>query len=62
MSQELWTAVDGSMVENLIPPDPVLDVVLRANQAAGLPPHEVAPNQGKLIHLLARIQKGPRHE
>jgi hypothetical protein len=33
-----------------------LDAALEASAAAGLPPHRVAPNQGKLLELLARIQ------
>ena len=60
MSQELWSAVDGYMTENLIPSDSALDAALQANRAAGLPPYDVAPNQGKLIHLLARMQRAKR--
>src|SRR3984893_6087069 len=56
MNQELWTDVDNYLVENLIPADPALDKALKSNQAAGLPTIDVAPNQGKLLHLLARIQ------
>ncbi len=48
------------MVERLIPRDPVLDEALQANAAAGLPTIDVAPNQGKLLHLLARIQGARR--
>jgi predicted O-methyltransferase YrrM len=33
---------------------------LRANAEAGLPSIDVAPNQGKLLHLLARIQGAKR--
>jgi predicted O-methyltransferase YrrM len=60
MSKELWTTVDHYMVERLIPRDPVLDEALQANAAAGLPTIDVAPNQGKLLHLLARIQGARR--
>jgi predicted O-methyltransferase YrrM len=60
MSKKLWTAVDRYLVESLIPRDPVLDKALRANAAAGLPTIDVAPNQGKLLHLLARIQGARR--
>lgn len=60
MSKELWTAVDQYLVENLIPRDPVFDEALKANAAAGLPTIDVAPNQGKLLHLLARIQDARR--
>jgi len=60
MTQELWTAVDRYVIENLIPRDPILDKALQANTTAGLPTIDVAPNQGKLLHLLARIQGAKR--
>ncbi len=60
MSQELWTAVDHYITETLIPSDPILEDSLRANAAANLPSIDVAPNQGKLLHLLARIQGARR--
>jgi predicted O-methyltransferase YrrM len=60
MSQELWTAVDRYVAERLIPRDPVLEEALRANAAAGLPTIDVAPNQGKLLYFLARIQGARR--
>ena len=52
--EERWTAVDRYINDLLVPTDPALDGALRANAAAGLPPHDVAPNQGKLLQLLAR--------
>ena len=56
MSQTQWTAVDQYFSELLIPaPIAVLDTVLEANLAAGLPAHNVSPSQGKLLHLLAKI-------
>jgi predicted O-methyltransferase YrrM len=60
MTQELWTEVDRYIVENSIPRDPLLEEALKANVAAGLPTIDVAPNQGKLLHLLARIQGAKR--
>jgi predicted O-methyltransferase YrrM len=60
MTQELWTEVDRYIVENSIPRDPLLEEALLANLAAGLPTIDVAPNQGKLLHLLARIQGAKR--
>ncbi len=56
MAQEQWTAVDGYLTGLLVPSDPALDAALQASAAAGLPPIHVAPNQGKLLHLLARLQ------
>jgi predicted O-methyltransferase YrrM len=60
MSQQLWTVVDRYIADTLIPSDPVLEAVLHTNAAAGLPAIDVAPNQGKLLHLLARIQGAKR--
>jgi predicted O-methyltransferase YrrM len=60
MTKELWTDVDRYLVENLIPNDPALDAALQSNKTAGLPTIDVAPNQGKLLHLLARIQGARR--
>lgn len=54
--QEQWTAVDNYITDLLVPSDPVLDAVLATSAAAGLPPHNVSPNQGKLLFLLARLQ------
>lgn len=56
VTQEQWTAVDNYITELLVPSDPILDSVLAASAAAGLPPHNVSPNQGKLLFLLARLQ------
>jgi predicted O-methyltransferase YrrM len=55
MSQEQWTAVDRYITDLLVPPDPALDAALAASAAAGLPAIHVSPNQGKLLHLLARV-------
>ncbi|WP_026877913.1 O-methyltransferase [Jiangella gansuensis] len=55
MSQDQWSAVDRYLIDHLLPPDPVLDTTLQASEAAGLPTINVAPNQGKMLHLLARI-------
>ena len=56
MTQEKWTAVDEYFDGMLIAHDATMDAVLQACAAAGLPPHNVSPSQGKLLHLLARIQ------
>jgi predicted O-methyltransferase YrrM len=55
MTQQRWDAVDGYITRTLVPSDPVLDSALANNAAAGLPAHDVAPNQGKLLYLLARL-------
>lgn len=40
--------------------DPALEAALRASEAAGLPPIQVSPLQGKLLHLLARLSGARR--
>jgi hypothetical protein len=55
MSKELWASVDRYLESALLPPDPALDAALEANAAAGLPAIDVAPNQGKLLNLLAQM-------
>jgi predicted O-methyltransferase YrrM len=60
MSQEQWSAVDRFIAEMIVPADPALDAALADSAAAGLPAISVSPNQGKLLHLLARVQ-GARH-
>ncbi len=55
-SQEQWTAVDRYIEDRLLPPDPVMEAVLEASAAAGLPAIQVSPAQGKLLMLLARAQ------
>ncbi len=53
MTQNTWTAVDDYISDLFIPSDPVLDAALQDSTAAGLPAMNVAPNQGKLLMLLA---------
>jgi predicted O-methyltransferase YrrM len=60
MSQERWSAVDRFIAEMIVPADPALDAALADSAAADLPAISVSPNQGKLLHLLARV-KGARH-
>src|SRR5258705_12254358 len=60
MSQEQWAAVDTYINSLVVAPDPALDAALAASLAAGLPPISVTPAQGKLLHLLARIQGARR--
>jgi len=57
MSQDTWTAVDDYISELFVPSDPVLDTALQDSDAAGLPAMHVAPNQGKLLMLLALIHQ-----
>jgi predicted O-methyltransferase YrrM len=49
-----WDAVDRFIADHLVEDDPALSAALEASEAAGLPSINVAPNQGKLLMLLAR--------
>ena len=61
MNQEQWNQVDDYFSATLAPSDEVLDAALADSHTAGLPAINVAPNQGKLLHLLARIKIGRAH-
>jgi predicted O-methyltransferase YrrM len=60
MNEDRWAAVDRYFADLLMAPDPALDAVLAANSAAGLPPIDVSPLQGKLLMLLAQTQQAQR--
>ena len=51
--KELWTAVDG-WFEGLHAPDPAMSEALLENARHGLPAIDVAPNQARFLHILAR--------
>ncbi|TFU01541.1 O-methyltransferase [Polymorphobacter arshaanensis] len=53
-------AVDDYFNAQLLPPDSTLEAALAANAAAGLPAHDVAPNQGKLLALLVQMSGAKR--
>jgi predicted O-methyltransferase YrrM len=52
--QEMWNAVEEYVTALVIRPDDALQFAVRASEEAGLPPIQVAPGDGKLLHLLAR--------
>src|SRR6201981_2066797 len=54
-SLDRWAAVDRYFSEQLSLSDPALDAAVAANKSAELPAIDVAPNQGKLLQLLARM-------
>jgi predicted O-methyltransferase YrrM len=56
MAQDQWTAVDTYIAGLFIGTDFALEAALDSSKAAGLPTINVSPAQGKLLHLLARIQ------
>ncbi|RTL62239.1 MAG: O-methyltransferase [Pseudonocardiaceae bacterium] len=51
---EVWSRVDEYYGQRLVGDDDTLSEALRANASAGLPPIDVTPATGKLLHLLAR--------
>ena len=60
MSEELWTAVDRYLADQYLEPDQTLDSALKASAAAGLPPINVSPTQGKLLHFYVRMCKAKK--
>jgi predicted O-methyltransferase YrrM len=60
MNQERWTAVDRYISEKVVAPDAALEAALKANAAAELPSIDVAPNQGKLLHLFVKMMGAKR--
>ena len=60
MTEREWSDVDRYFTELLVRPDPALAATLEASNAAGLPPINVADNQGKFLMLLA-LARGARN-
>src|SRR5215208_1995716 len=60
MSEQLWAAVDRYIEDELLRSDDVLEAALEASRQAGLPAIAVSPSQGKLLHLIARLQGARR--
>lgn len=58
--EEVWAGVDAYLESRLLPADPVLDAALAASEAAELPAINVAPNQGKMLMLLAMLRGARR--
>lgn len=56
MSQDTWTAVDQYFNFTIVHVDDALTHALETSNDAGLPAINVAPNQGKFLQMLARIQ------
>jgi predicted O-methyltransferase YrrM len=60
MTQRVWNNVDDYISDLLIGADAALDGALEASDKAGLPQIAVAPNQGKMLNLIARIHGARR--
>jgi predicted O-methyltransferase YrrM len=55
MSQDLWNAIDSYITDQVVHEDDVLRAATQASADSGLPQIAVAPNQGKLLFLLAKL-------
>jgi predicted O-methyltransferase YrrM len=60
MDEESWDALDHFFCEQLLPVDLALDAALESSAEAGLRSINVSPNQGKFLHLLAKIHGARR--
>jgi len=60
MSKELWSAVDEYVEGLVIRSDAPLESALTDSRAADLPPINVTPALGKMLHLFARMQGASR--
>jgi predicted O-methyltransferase YrrM len=60
MNEGQWSEVDSYFTDLLVRPDATLAATLEASDAAGLPPINVADNQGKFLMLLA-LARGARN-
>ncbi|MYW00024.1 O-methyltransferase [Streptomyces sp. SID3343] len=58
--QQQWTAMDRYFTDLLGTDDKVLEAARRDSDASGLPPIAVAPNQGRLLQLLAQVRGARR--
>ena len=54
MAEEIWSDIDEFIGAHFVRADSALEAALEASKAAGLPEINVAPNQGKLLMLLAQ--------
>ncbi|MDR5816854.1 MULTISPECIES: O-methyltransferase [unclassified Caballeronia] len=60
MNEQQWIAMDEYLCERTQAPDEVLEAALRDSVNAGLPAINVAPNQGKMLHMLAKLRGARR--
>jgi predicted O-methyltransferase YrrM len=60
MSKETWAAVDQYCCGLIVEEDAALKAAITESAAAGLPTINVAPNQGKMLHLFAKLTNAKR--
>ncbi|GEN53571.1 O-methyltransferase [Halobacillus faecis] len=53
---ETWKQVDQYFIDQLIPADPVMENVRKANEEAGLPSIDVSAVQGKMLQLFVKMK------
>jgi predicted O-methyltransferase YrrM len=59
-NEQLAQRIDAYIESVFVPPDPILTANVANANAAGLPAINVSSNQGKFLHLLARISGARR--
>jgi predicted O-methyltransferase YrrM len=59
-NEQLAQRIDAYIESVFVPEDPILAANIAKAKAAGLPAINVSPNQGKLLHLLARMSGARR--
>lgn len=60
MTDDVYAVVDTYLDGLFGPPDPALAAGLERSAAAGLPPINVSPNLGRLLHVLALVRSARR--
>jgi len=60
MAKKKWSSVDAYITDKLALHDAALDAAVNANVKAKLPMIDVSPAQGKLLHLMAKMQRARR--
>ncbi|SPB13611.1 O-methyltransferase [Caballeronia novacaledonica] len=60
MDEQQWIAMDEYLCDRTQTPDEALEAALKSSAEAGLPAIAVAPNQGKLLQMLARLRGARR--
>jgi predicted O-methyltransferase YrrM len=60
MNEQQWSAMDDYLCGQTQAPDEALEAALRESVDAGLPAINVAPNQGKMLQMLARLRGARR--
>jgi len=60
VTNDVFAAVDRYIEDLFIGKDAVLDAAVADSHSGGLPPMQVSPVQGRLLHLLARLARARR--